>query len=59
MKRMNSEKPGTAHILDQYANAYNPIAHYDGTGHEIVSQLNGKVDYLISAAGKLFVFNIL
>lgn len=51
MERLNEENPGCAHILDQYTNPYNPIAHYDGTGEEIVNQLDGKVDYLISAAG--------
>jgi len=51
MERLNTEKPGCAHILDQYTNPYNPVAHYDGTGHEILSQLNDKVDYLVSAAG--------
>jgi len=51
MERLNVENPGCAHILDQYTNPYNPVAHYDGTGHEILNQLNGKVDYLISAAG--------
>lgn len=50
-ERLNEENPGCAHILDQYRNPYNPIAHYDGTGEEILNQLNGKVDYLISSAG--------
>lgn len=51
MERLNAENPGCAHILDQYTNPYNPIAHYDGTGEEILNQLNGKVDYLIASAG--------
>ena len=50
-ERLNNERPGCAHILDQYTNPYNPIAHYDGTAEEIVSQLNGRVDMVISAAG--------
>ena len=50
-ERLNAEKPGCAHILDQYTNAYNPIAHYDGTGQEILDQLNGKVDVLVATAG--------
>lgn len=50
-ERLNEENPGCAYILDQYTNAYNPIAHYDGTAEEIVNQLNGKVDLVVSAAG--------
>jgi len=52
MERLNKENPGCAHILDQYTNAYNPIAHYDGTGEEILNQLeNGKIDLLVATAG--------
>lgn len=50
-ERLNAEKPGCAHILDQYTNPYNPIAHYDGTAEEILNQLNGKVDLLVATAG--------
>ncbi|CAF0707871.1 unnamed protein product [Brachionus calyciflorus] len=50
-ERLNAENPGCAHILDQYTNPYNPIAHYDGTAEEIINQLNGKVDLIVSAAG--------
>ena len=50
-ERLNAENPGCAHILDQYTNPYNPIAHYDATAEEIISQLNGKVDLLVAAAG--------
>ena len=50
-ERLNATRPGSAHILDQYTNPYNPIAHYDGTAEEILSQLDGKVDYLIATAG--------
>lgn len=50
-ERLNAEKPGCAHILDQYTNPYNPIAHYDGTAQEILEQLNNKVDLLVATAG--------
>merc|ERR1712151_774773 len=39
------------HVLDQYKNAGNPLAHYDGTAEEIVEQTNGKLDYMIMSAG--------
>lgn len=38
-------------ILDQYRNAGNPLAHYDGTGAEIVEQLNGQVDMVVIGTG--------
>merc|ERR1712085_26681 len=39
------------HVLDQYLNAGNPLAHYDGTAEEIVEQTKGKLDYMIMSAG--------
>merc|ERR1711976_203358 len=39
------------HVLDQYLNAGNPLAHYDGTAEEIIQQTNGKLDYMIMTAG--------
>merc|ERR1719387_2170113 len=39
------------HVLDQYINADNPLAHYDGTAEEIVEQVKGKLDYMIMSAG--------
>lgn len=38
-------------VLDQYRNAGNPLAHYDGTGAEILWQLDNKVDMVVVAAG--------
>ncbi len=40
-----------AHVLDQYRNPNNPIAHYDETGQEIYDQCEGKVDYVVISAG--------
>lgn len=40
-----------AHILDQYKNPGNPMAHYEGTAAEIVDQCGGKLDYMIATAG--------
>ena len=49
-KRLQSEIPNS-HILDQYANVSNPNAHYYGTGEEIWTQCDGKVDMLVAGAG--------
>ena len=40
-----------SHILDQYSNPDNPLAHYHGTGREIVEQTGGELDYLVLTAG--------
>jgi cystathionine beta-synthase len=42
-----------AHILDQYANVSNPLAHEEGTAAEIGKQLqaNEKVDVFVATAG--------
>ncbi len=48
--RMNKEIPNS-HILDQYANPSNPLAHYDGTAEEIIQQCEGKLDVIVASAG--------
>ncbi len=40
-----------AHILDQYSNPDNPLAHYHGTAEEILEQTGGDFDYLVAGAG--------
>ncbi|HEV8112048.1 MAG TPA: cystathionine beta-synthase [Planctomycetota bacterium] len=40
-----------AHILDQYGNPDNPLAHYHGTGQEILDQTDGKLDACVMTAG--------
>jgi len=49
-KRLNAEIPNS-HILDQYGNPSNPLAHYDGTAEEILDQTDGKVDMVVLTAG--------
>ncbi|XP_078726121.1 cystathionine beta-synthase-like protein isoform X2 [Lampetra fluviatilis] len=48
--RLKHEIPN-AHILDQYRNPGNPLAHYDVTAEEILEQCDGRVDMLIAGAG--------
>ncbi|MCC6785902.1 MAG: cystathionine beta-synthase [Planctomycetes bacterium] len=40
-----------AHILDQYGNPSNPLAHEDGTAEEIFDQCDGKLDAVVMTAG--------
>ncbi|XP_053681678.1 uncharacterized protein LOC128732453 [Sabethes cyaneus] len=49
-QRLQRERP-KAVILNQYTNSCNPLAHYDGTGTEILEQLNNKVDMVVMGAG--------
>ncbi|XP_044297505.1 cystathionine beta-synthase-like protein isoform X5 [Varanus komodoensis] len=48
--RLKNEIPNS-HILDQYRNASNPLAHYDTTAEEILQQCEGKVDMVVAGAG--------
>ena len=49
-KRLNEIIPNS-HILDQYSNPSNPLAHEEGTGAEIVEQCEGRVDAVVMGAG--------
>ena len=49
-KRLHEVIPNS-HILDQYANPSNPLAHAEGTGREIVEQTGGKLDAVVMTAG--------
>lgn len=49
-RRLNEEIPNS-HILNQYRNHANPLAHYDGTGSEILQQLGCCPDMLVAGAG--------
>ena len=42
---------GKGKILDQFANADNPLAHYQGTGPEIWRDTEGKVTHFVSSMG--------
>uniref|UniRef100_K3W6D5 Cystathionine beta-synthase n=1 Tax=Globisporangium ultimum (strain ATCC 200006 / CBS 805.95 / DAOM BR144) TaxID=431595 RepID=K3W6D5_GLOUD len=49
-RRLQKELPN-AHILDQYANPSNPLAHYEGTAEEILYQCDGKIDMVVMGVG--------
>jgi len=49
-KKLNKEIPNS-HILDQYSNPSNPLAHYDGTAEELLDQTDGKIDLVVISAG--------
>lgn len=49
-KRLQKEIPD-AHILDQYGNVDNPLAHEYGTAQEIWTQTDGKITAVVAGAG--------
>lgn len=49
-KRLQKEIPN-AHILDQYGNPNNPLAHELGTAEEVWAQTNGRVTAIVAGAG--------
>jgi cysteine synthase B len=36
---------------DQFSNQYNQLAHYEGTAQELLDQMDGRIDYFVSALG--------
>lgn len=48
-ERMRDEDKGV--ILDQFANADNPLAHYEATGPEIWQDTEGRVTHFVSSMG--------
>jgi len=49
-RRLAREIPGAFHP-DQYANPYNPLAHYHSTGPEIWKQTDGQIRALVAGVG--------
>jgi S-sulfo-L-cysteine synthase (O-acetyl-L-serine-dependent) len=47
----NMQREGKGRVLDQFANADNPRAHFDTTGPEIWADTNGRVTHFVSAMG--------
>ncbi|XP_067826829.1 cystathionine beta-synthase-like protein [Heptranchias perlo] len=48
--KLKNEIPNS-HVLDQYQNAGNPLAHYDITAEEILDQCDGQIDVLVAGVG--------
>lgn len=49
-RRLQKEIPN-AHILDQYGNPDNPLAHEHGTAEEVWTQTEGKIKAIVAGAG--------
>lgn len=55
--RLKNEIPDS-HILDQYRNPSNPLAHYDTTAEEILEQCDGMEKALQSPNPKIPCFDL-
>lgn len=42
---------GKGIVLDQFANPDNPLAHYEGTGPEIMRQTGGEITHFVASMG--------
>lgn len=48
--KLNKEIPDS-HILDQYANKYNPLAHYEFTANEVLDDMGSDLDMMVMGVG--------
>ncbi|MDO9149784.1 MAG: cysteine synthase CysM [Methylotenera sp.] len=48
---MKMQAEGEGIVLDQFGNADNPLAHYEGTGPEIWRDTEGRVTHFVSSMG--------
>lgn len=48
---LSMQQEGKGHLLDQFNNGDNPLAHYKTTGPEIWQQSHGKITHFVSSMG--------
>ena len=48
---LQMQAQGKGIVLDQFANADNPMSHYQGTGPELWRQTDGKITHFVSSMG--------
>lgn len=51
VRELVKQHPDKYFFPDQFSNEYNKIAHYKTTADEMWRQMNGKIDYFVSALG--------
>ena len=51
VREMVAADPGRYFYADQYSNPANPLAHYNGTGVEILDQTGGRVTHFVAGLG--------
>jgi cysteine synthase B len=55
-RQMIAEEPDLYFYPDQYNNPANPLAHYNGTGREILEQTNGRITHFVAGLGTTGTF---
>jgi cysteine synthase B len=50
-QKLVEENPETYFYADQYSNPSNPLAHYDGTGVEILDALGDRITHFVAGLG--------
>ena len=50
-RELINQYPEKYFMPDQFSNHYNKMAHYETTAREIIEQIDGKIDYFVSAIG--------
>jgi cysteine synthase B len=48
---LKMQAEGKGKVLDQFSNADNPLAHYEGTGPEIWRQAEGRITHFVASMG--------
>ncbi len=56
VRQMVADEPDRYFYPDQYNNPANPLAHYDGTGREILEQTGGRITHFVAGLGTTGTF---
>ena len=56
VRQLIAESPDRYFYPDQYSNPANPLAHYNGTGLEIIEQTGGRVTHFVAGLGTTGTF---
>ena len=56
VRQLVEEQPDRYFYPDQYSNPANPLAHYHGTGREILEQTGGRVTHFVAGLGTTGTF---
>jgi len=51
VRKLVAEQPDKYFYCDQYSNPSNPLAHYLGTGREILEQVGGEITHFVAGLG--------
>jgi S-sulfo-L-cysteine synthase (O-acetyl-L-serine-dependent) len=56
VRQLIAEEPDRYFYPDQYSNPANPLAHYNGTGLEIIEQTAGRITHFVAGLGTTGTF---